>query len=153
MVPLVDEQVFAPERAKLRTEALYSVIGMVVVGPALLWWKDVPLRWWLPCLALALLVALGQDLWGQIRGRDYVYIVPEGIRVTNRRKVWLLRWQEIQTVHRFKDQLVFETVPPHRRETLSLDGHEAHHDGLYLAIASRARVLNLRWVQTLGDLL
>lgn len=148
-----DELVFAPERGKLRSEALYSVIGIAIVGPILLWWKHVPWVWWAPCLGIGLAVALARDLYAlQIRGRDFVYVAAEGIRVTNKRKVWLMRWQDIQTVHRFKEQLVFETVPPHRRETLSLEGHARERE-LLEAIAARARMMNLGWVQSVADLL
>jgi hypothetical protein len=152
MLP-VNEQVFAPEPMKLRKELLYSVIGIGTVGPLFCWWRNVPARGWVTVLVVGLVIAVGRELWMRFRGRDFVYIVPEGIRVTNRRKAWLLRWTEIQTVHRFNEQVVFETVPPHRRETLSLDGHDHHKKELEQAIVAQARnVLDMKWVETLGDI-
>lgn len=150
----VDERIFAPERGKLGTEAILSVIGIATLGPLFMWWKDVPWVWWGPCLAFALGLALAKDVYAlKFRGRDFVAIAPEGIRVTNRRKVWLFRWTEIEKVYRFKEQLVFETAAPHRRETLSLEGHDKHERALLEAIGAKAQSMNLRWVQTVADLL
>ena len=148
-----NELVFAPERMKLRAELLYSVLGIAIVGPLFCWWKDVPAKGWVPALGVALAIAIGRDLWARYRGRDYVYLAPEGIRVTNARKVWLLRWNEIQTMHRFNEQIVFETYPPHRRETLSLDGHDHHKEQLEHLITARGNVVDMRALETAGDIL
>jgi hypothetical protein len=154
MPQVPDEQVFAPERMNLRTETIYTVIGMLVVGPALMWWKEVPLKWALVLLPITLVFVVAGDVYkARIRGRDFIYVVPQGIRVTNRRKVWLMRWQEIHKVYRMKDQLIFETVPPHRRETLSLEGHDAHLKELAAAVAARTSTMNFGWLETLTDLL
>lgn len=149
-----DALVFTPERAKLRAEVIYSVIGIALLGPAMLWWKGVPWVWWPPCLGVAFAVACAQDIYAlKIRGRDAVHVATEEIRVTNKRKTWRMGWQDIHRVYRFKEQLVFETAAPHRREILSLQGHDAHQRALFDAIAERARMLNLGWVESLAGLL
>lgn len=37
----MDEKVFAPEPAHITKETIYSVVGVLVVGPLMFWWKDV----------------------------------------------------------------------------------------------------------------
>jgi hypothetical protein len=149
----MEEKIFVPERAHLRKEVLYSVVGVVVLGPLILWWKGTYWPMSLGTLPFVLLFLLGQDFYGaRVRGRDFVYITAEGIRVTNKKKVWLMPWRDVYRVHRFKEQLVFETVAPHRRETLSLEGHDKNLAALRAAVAERAHTMNLAWVETLTDL-
>ena len=117
------------------------------------WSKGVSWKWGIPMLPAVIAFVIGKDLYNaRVRGRDLVALAGDGIRVTNRKRVWTIAWREIQTVHRFKEQLVFETFPPHRRETLSLEGHEEHQRDLAAAISERARTLNLTWVETLTDI-
>jgi len=151
---MLDEKIFIPEPMHLTKEAIYGVIGVLTVGPAMMWWQGISWKWGLVMLPCVLAFVLGRDFYNaRIRGRDFVYITAEGIRVTNKKKVWLMAWREIYRVHRFKEQLVFETVAPHRRESLSLDVRDHNHAAILAAITERAQSLNLTWLETITDLL
>ena len=150
---MLDEKIFIPERMHLTKEALYGVVGVLTVGPLFCWWKNVPWKATLVILPVVLVFVLARDLYNaRTRGRDFVYITAEGIRVTNKKKVWLMPWRDVYRVHRMKEQLVFESIAPHRREMLSLDGHDKNLAALRAAVAERAQTLNLTWVETLTDL-
>jgi hypothetical protein len=152
MTPLSspNEQVFAPAPVKLGAHLLYTVIGLGIVGPLFCWWKKAPPKIWIPVVLVAIVVVVLRELWtARFRGRDLVHLAPEGIRVTNRRGAWLLGWNQIRGVHRYNEQLVFETAPPHARRTLSLDGHDDHDDALVHAISSRVPMTDLRLGETI----
>ncbi len=150
---MAEERVFAPARAKLRNEALGASAAVVVVAPAMLWWRELPMQWAVYVVPPVIAFVVAKDAWRiLVRGRDFVAVASEGIRVTNRRCIWRLTWAEISRVHRFQETIVFETHD-HRRETLDLEGHDGRVPEIVAAIAERARTTNLRWVETLTGLL
>jgi hypothetical protein len=114
----MDEKIFIPEPMHLTKEAIYSVVGVLTVGPLLCWWKGVSWKAALVILPAVLVFVLARDLYHwRIRGRDFIYISAEGIRVTNKKKVWLMPWREVYRVHRMKEQLVFESIAPLARRS------------------------------------
>lgn len=148
-----EPQVFAPARPRLRREAVFTALGVTVATPVMLLWNGIGPGWALPIAAFAIAMTIGRDVFrARVRGRDFVYVAAEGIRVTNRRRVWLLPWRDVARVYRFQETFIFETHD-HRRETLDLEGHEANVHRMVAAIGERARAMDLRWFDTMAGLL
>lgn len=148
-----EPQVFAPERPRLRREAVLTALGVTVATPVLLLWNGIGPGWALPIAVFVFAFTVGRDVFrARVRGRDLVLVAAEGIRVTNRRRAWLLAWPDVARVYRFQETFIFETHD-HRRETLDLEGHEANVQRMVAAIGERARANDLRWFDTLAGLL
>lgn len=130
------------------------LVLVVLVGSGVLWWKQVP--WGASILLVAIAAGLVLLRWHyERRHRGTITIAPTGVTVTTRAGVFEQPWQQIHRVYRFKDQLVFETVAPHRRHTLALDGHAQHRRALLDGLADWGRTWDLRWAEeiagTFGD--
>jgi hypothetical protein len=130
------------------------LVLVVAVGSGVLWWQQVPLG--LSILLLAVAAGLVLLRWHyERRHRGTLTLAPDGVTVATRAGVFERPWQQIHRVYRFKDQLVFETVVPHERHTLALDGHEQHKRALLDALAQCGRTFDLRWAEhisgALGD--
>jgi hypothetical protein len=128
------------------------LVLVVVIGSGVLWWQRVPWSASIPILAVAAGLVLVRWHYGR-RHRGTITLGPDGVTVATRAGVFERPWQQIHRVYRFKDQLVFETVAPHRRHTLALDGHEHHRRALLDGLAQWGRTLDLRWAEHLAGAL
>jgi hypothetical protein len=124
-------------------------IGVIVACSIVLLWQQWP--WIAAVVAVPAAAGLALLRWhyGR-RHRGTLTLGPEGVGVTTRVGVFDVPWQQIHRVYRFKEQLVFETVAPHRRHTLTLTGHERHQSALLQQLALWGHTLDLRWVERLG---
>lgn len=128
------------------------LVLVVVIGGGVLWWQQVTWGPSIPVLAIAAALVLLRWHYGR-RHRGTITLVPEGVTVATRAGVFERPWQQVHRVYRFKDQLVFETVAPHRRHTLALDGDEHHRRALLDGLAQWGRTLELRWAERLSGAL
>jgi hypothetical protein len=128
------------------------LVLVVVIGGGVVWWQQVP--WGPSILLVAVAAGLVLIRWHyERRHRGTITLAPEGVTVATRVGVFERPWQQIHRVYRFKDQLVFETVAPHRRHTLALDGHEHHRRALLDGLAHWGRTLDLRWAENISEAL
>ncbi len=128
------------------------LVLVVVIGAGVLWWQQVPWGPGIPILAGAAGLVLVRWHYER-RHRGTITLGPAGITVVTRVGTFERPWQQIHRVYRFKDQLVFETVAPHRRHTLALDGHEKHKRALYDGLTQWGRTFDLRWAEQLAGAL
>jgi hypothetical protein len=145
---------FEPEPGSFRFETICAAIACAVAIPIVGWWKDFDWALLVPITIGVFCLMTAADFYKlHIRGRDVVRITDDELRVQNRRKTWSVRWTDVAQVYFFKQQIAFESPPPHRRWYLSLEGHEEHEPQLLRAIAERARAKNLAWFDTLASFL
>ncbi len=145
---------FEPDLRNARREAILAAAASFLVAPVYFWWKgvrDIVAGVLITLFAFAVLTA--RALWTLFgRGLDTVVLNDEGVHLARRRTAMSFPWQDIHRVYRFGDTLVFESQAPHRRYVFLLEGHEQHTRELVAALAERARTMDLRWVDALGEL-
>jgi len=132
-------------------------LGAFFVGvavPVVVWWRDLDA----PVGLQAAMITVGVLAWATKvrfgrRHRGTLVVDDEALTLETAAGRNTVRWEDIHRVHRFGDQLVVETTPPHRRYTLLLDGHEGHQAAILKALRERARTLDLRWMGRIDKLL
>jgi hypothetical protein len=128
------------------------LVLVVAVGTIVVWWQQVPM---LPSIALVVIAAgLVLVRWRyERRHRGTLTLGLEGVAVATSVGLFEVPWHQIHRVYRFKDQLVFETVAPHRRHTLALEGHDRHKRAMLDALSLWGRTLDLGWAERVGGAL
>ncbi len=88
-----------------------------------------------------------------LRGHDTLTISSDEIVCRCGEKEWRTKLSDIARLHKFGEQWVFETAPPHRRFYLRLRGHEHHLALIAQLLDERVRSLKLEWVDSVAKIL
>ena len=147
--------VFQPDPSKFRRELALGAVVYGVACPVVYAWKApaLPLVWGVAAFVLGLALLIGLPLFRVAsRGFDTIGVGDDGLVVFRAKGAFRLGWREIRRVYRFREQLIFETVPPVRRETVHLLGHEHHEEAVFDAVAEHAKTLELEWLRSLTSL-
>jgi hypothetical protein len=125
------------------------LVLVIAASSVICWWKQVSWLASIPIVAVAAGLALVRWHYTR-RHRGTLTLRPDGVCLATRVGVFDVPWQQIHRVYRFRDQVVFETVAPHRRHTLTLEGHERHRQAMLDGLAFFGRTLDLRWAETIA---
>jgi hypothetical protein len=128
------------------------VVVVVVVGAIVVWWQRVPVLLSIALVAVAAGLVLVRWHYGR-RHRGTLTLGADGVAVATSVGLFEVPWHGIHRVYRFKDQLVFETVAPHRRHTLALEGHDRHKRAMLDGLALWGRTLDLSWAERVAGAL